>query len=275
MFIEVGPASLVITAERAGKTCDIDGKRVGDYLVTILGDIRDCLPILRQKARKILRAAHMPEAAVKMIDAAKKVDEATLTPMAAVAGTVSEMIRDFIGDSLSDFISVNNGGDIAVRNDTGREVTIGIGDIRTGRTTQYVLKIGSLNAFGIATSGFGGRSLTLGLADIVTVIAENSAVADAAATFICNSVDIVTDKVRRKKASEIDPSTDIPDELVTVRIGGLDEGEIRDALNKGLTTAYRLKEKDVIYDAVLLLKERMVTTIAGDRHIRLEVKDGG
>ncbi|OPY75595.1 MAG: hypothetical protein A4E64_01871 [Syntrophorhabdus sp. PtaU1.Bin058] len=274
MFIEVGPASLVITAERAGKTCDIDGKKVEDYIAAVLGDIRDYLPVLRQKAWKILRTAHMPEAAVKMIDAAKKVDEATLTPMAAVAGTVSEMVRDFIGDSLSDFVSVNNGGDIAVRNDTGREVIIGIGDIRTNRTTPYILKIRGLNTFGIATSGFGGRSLTLGLADIVTVIAENSAVADAAATFICNSVNIATDKVRRKKASEIDPSTDIPDELVTVLIGGLDEGEIREALNKGLTAAYRLKEKDVIYDVVLLLKERMVTTITGDKYIRLEVQDG-
>jgi ApbE superfamily uncharacterized protein (UPF0280 family) len=216
----------------------------------------------------------MRGAAVKMIDAVKKVDEATLTPIAAVAGTVSEMVRDFIGGSISDFVSVNNGGDIAVRNDTGREVRIGIGDIRTGRTTPYVLKITGLNTFGIATSGFGGRSLTLGLADIVTVIAENSAVADAAATFLCNSVNIGTDKVKRKKASEIDPSTDIPDELVTVLIGGLDEGEIQEALNKGLTAASHLKKRDVIYDAVLLLKERMVTTIAGDKHIRLEVEDG-
>ena len=274
MFIEVGPASLVVTAERAGKTCDIDRKKVEDYLATILGDIRDCLPVLRQKAQRILRTAHMPGAAVKMIDAVKKVDEATLTPMAAVAGTISEMVRDFIGGSISDFVSVNNGGDIAVRNDTGREVRIGIGDIRTGRTTPYVLKITGLNTFGIATSGFGGRSLTLGLADIVTVIAENSAVADAAATFLCNSVNIGTDKVKRKKASEIDPSTDIPDELVTVLIGGLDEGEIQEALNKGLTAASHLKKRDVIYDAVLLLKERMVTTIAGDKHIRLEVEDG-
>jgi hypothetical protein len=41
-----------------------------------------------------------------------------------------------------------------------------------------------------------------------------------------------------------------------------------------LTGASHLKKKGVIYDAVLLLKERMVTTIAGDKYIRLEVEDG-
>jgi len=42
-----------------------------------------------------------------------------------------------------------------------------------------------------------------------------------------------------------------------------------------LTAASHLKKKDVIYDAVLLLKKRMVTTIAGDEYIRLEVHNGG
>lgn len=275
MFIEVGPASLVITAERGGKAYDIDRKKVEDYLATILGEIRDCLPVLRQKAHKIQKTTHMPEVVTMMIDAAKEVDEITLTPMAAVAGAVSERMRDLIKTDGPDLITVNNGGDIAVHNVTGREVKIGIGDIKTNRTTPYILKISGLSDFGIATSGFGGRSLTLGLADIVTVIAENSAVADAAATFLCNSVNVETDKVLRKKASEIDPSTDIPDELVTIRIADLSNEEIRVALNKGLTAASHLKKNNIIYDAVLLLKERMVTTIVGDKHIRLEVEDGG
>ncbi len=275
MFIEVGPASLVITLERGGKAYDIGRKRIEDYLAAILGDIRDCLPVLRQKAQRILRPEHMPEVAVKMINAVKRVDEKTLTPMAAVAGTVSEMVRDFIRGEDADLITVNNGGDIAVHNRTVREITIGIGDIRTGRAMPYVLKISGLNDFGIATSGFGGRSLTLGMADIVTVIARSSAVADAAATFLCNRTNVDTDKVLRKKASEIDPSTDIPDELATVSIADLSNEETGQALHKGLTEAYRLKKNDVIYDAVFLLKGRMVTTIAGDEHIRLEVQHGG
>lgn len=275
MFIEVGPASCVITAEKCGKAYDIGRKRIEDYLAAILGDIRDCLPVLRQKAQRILRAEHMPEVAAMMVDAVKKVDEATLTPMAAVAGAVSERMRDLLKTDGADLITVNNGGDIAVHNGTGREVTIGIGDIKTNRTTPYILKISGLSDFGIATSGFGGRSLTLGLADIVTVVAENSAVADAAATFLCNRTNVDTDKVLRKRASEVDPSTDIPDELVTVHIADLSDEEIQEALHEGLMEAYRLKKNSIIYDAVFLLKERMVTTIAGDEYIRLEVQHGG
>ncbi len=275
MFIEVGPASCVINAEKDGKAYDIDRKRAGGYLTTILKEIRDCLPVLRQKAHKIQKTTHMPEVAAMMVDAVKNVDEATLTPMAAVAGAVSERMRDLLKTDGADLITVNNGGDIAVHNGTGREVTIGIGDIKTNRTTPYILKISGLSDFGIATSGFGGRSLTLGLADIVTVIAENGAVADAAATFLCNKTNIDTDKVLRKRASEVDPSTDIPDELVTVHIADLSDEEIQKALHEGLTEAYRLKKNSIIYDAVFLLKERMVTTIAGDEYIRLEVQHGG
>jgi len=275
MFIEVGPASLVISCKKQGIAYETDRGKTEKHLMTILEEIRDCLPVLRQKAYRIHRTAHMPEVAAMMVDAAKKVDEATLTPMAAVAGAVSERMRELLKKDGADLITVNNGGDIAVYNGAGPEITIGIGDIRTGRTTPYVLKISGLSDFGIATSGFGGRSLTLGMADIVTVIARSSAVADAAATFLCNRTNVDTDKVLRKKASEVDPSTDIPDELVTVSIADLSNEETGQALHKGLTEAYRLKKNNVIYDAVFLLKGRMVTTIAGNEHIRLEVQHGG
>lgn len=275
MFLEVGPASLVISCKRQGIICEVDKVEAERHLANILREIRDCLPVLRQRAHRIHKTAHMPEVAAMMVDAVKKVDEATLTPMAAVAGAVSERMRDLLKIDGADLITVNNGGDIAVHNGAGGEVTIGIGDIRTGRTTPYVLKINGHSDFGIATSGFGGRSLTLGLADIVTVVAGSSAVADAAATFLCNRTNVVTDKVLRRKASEVDPSTDIPDELVTVSITDLSNEEVDLALGKGLTEAYRLKKDSIIHDAVFLLKERMVTTIAGDEYIRLEVDNGG
>ena len=43
---------------------------------------------------------------------------------------------------------------------------------------------------GIATSGWRGRSLSLGIADSVTVLAATAAEADAAATMIANAVDV-------------------------------------------------------------------------------------
>ena len=43
---------------------------------------------------------------------------------------------------------------------------------------------------GIATSGWRGRSHSLGIADAVTVLAIDAAAADAAATLIANAVDL-------------------------------------------------------------------------------------
>ena len=43
---------------------------------------------------------------------------------------------------------------------------------------------------GIATSGWRGRSFSLGIADAVTVLAATAAAADAAATMIANAVDL-------------------------------------------------------------------------------------
>ena len=43
---------------------------------------------------------------------------------------------------------------------------------------------------GVATSGWRGRSFSLGIADAVTVLARTGAAADAAATIIANAVDL-------------------------------------------------------------------------------------
>ena len=54
---------------------------------------------------------------------------------------------------------------------------------------------------GIATSGFNGRSFTLGIADSVTVVAASAAAADAAATVVANAVDLDSPAIERRPAS--------------------------------------------------------------------------
>jgi ApbE superfamily uncharacterized protein (UPF0280 family) len=109
------------------------------------------------------------------------------------------------------------------------------------------------------------------LADIVTVIAATGAVADAAATFICNCTNTESDQVVRQKASEIDPLTDIPDDNVTIRIGQLNEKDIMKSLENGLNIAANTKKQKHIYDAIIKIRGHMVTTINGDNPIKLEV----
>jgi ApbE superfamily uncharacterized protein (UPF0280 family) len=274
MFLEIGPASLVIIGEKDGKPWEFERERLVQKVKSILGEIREYLPVLKQKAYRIKNTKHMPDVPRKMVEAVKAIDEASLTPMAAVAGSVADAIKDFLKNEGLDLVSVNNGGDISIFNKKGRGLKIDIGDIHTGESSPYMLNIEQLIDYGLATSGFGGRSFTLGLADSATVIAATGAVADAAATFICNCTNTESDQVVRQIASEIDPLTDIPDDKVTIRIGKLNEEDILNALGNGLNIAANIKNQKHIYDAIVKFRGHMVTTINGDNPIKLEVQNG-
>jgi ApbE superfamily uncharacterized protein (UPF0280 family) len=274
MFIEIGPANLVIIGEKDGEPYEFQKEKLVQKVKSILGEIREFLPVLKQKAYKIKNTKHMPDVPRKMVEAVKAINEASLTPMAAVAGSVADAIKDFLKNEGLDLVSVNNGGDISIFNKKGRGLKIDIGDIHTGESSPYMLNIEQLIDYGLATSGFGGRSFTLGLADSATVIAATGAVADAAATFICNCTNTESDQVVRQIASEIDPLTDIPDDKVTIRIGKLNEEDILNALGNGLNIAANIKNQKNIYDAIVKFRGHMVTTINGDNPIKLEVQNG-
>ena len=73
---------------------------------------------------------------------------------------------------------------------------------------------------GIATSGWRGRSFSLGIADAVTVLAATAAKADAAATIIANAVDLPNHAaITRVPAREIAPDNDLGERLVTRAVG--------------------------------------------------------
>ncbi len=271
MLIDVGPVTLTVSGERDGRPFPFDQAATRAYVEEILADMSGCLPVLKQKAYRIKKTGYLPEVAKRMVDAAKRVDEATLTPMAAVAGAVADLVKEQLGRGGADFISVNNGGDVSVFNRLGRTLTIGIGDISTKSSLPYMLKIEGLRDFGVASSGFGGRSFTLGLADVATVLASSAALADAAATFISNKTVVETGSVLRRKASDLDPSTDIPDGMVTVERGPLPGRIAGMALANGREEAGKLKKTGVIMDAVIVLKGQVTSTIDEKSTLTLEV----
>ncbi|HBE45062.1 MAG TPA: hypothetical protein DDW17_06350 [Deltaproteobacteria bacterium] len=275
MFIEVGPASIVITGEKGGLPYEFHRARVEKVLKQILEEIKDILPVLKQKAYRIKNTVSLPHVARKMVEAVKMVDEETLTPMAAVAGAVSDEIKTFLEKEDCDYLSINNGGDISILSKEGKDIYIGIGQNKKRESIPYRVTIRGLKEFGVATSGFGGRSFTLGIADAVTVFAKTASIADAAATYLCNKTAIESDSVIRRKASEIDPLTDIPDELVTYKRKRLKKSDILQALEKGLVCAKGLKELHCIYNAILLLNGQIVSTIGeGEKNIVMEVQNG-
>ncbi len=108
-------------------------------------------------------------------------------PMAAVAGAIADAVGRKLSDH-SDTVIVENGGDLFIQ--SGSSVNCAL---YAGEESPFAEKIGfSINAprgIGICTSSKTiGHSYSRGRANAVTVIARDSATADAAATAIANRI---------------------------------------------------------------------------------------
>jgi ApbE superfamily uncharacterized protein (UPF0280 family) len=273
LYLEQGPSSLVISARRLRDNREPNGARVLEVLSKLQREIKDALPILRLKAARVVNPRHLPWIARKMVEAACAVAPEELTAMSAVAGAVSDGIKAFLLDEGFELALVNNGGDIAGYSALDETISIGTAR-RPGGPKGPVLKIKGPFEVGIATSGLGGRSLTKGIADFVTVIARDASVADAAATFLCNATGISSPRITRVLAEALDPETDIAGEWVTLERGELERPELEEALHEGLSAARDLKNKDIIMDAVLDVGGLLASTIGPGSRIRLEESYG-
>jgi ApbE superfamily uncharacterized protein (UPF0280 family) len=175
--------------------------------------------------------------------------------MAAVAGAVAEdILAAMLEAAPCRRAYVNNGGDIALHLGAGEVFTI-------ASPAGPVIIRAADEARGIATSGWKGRSFSLGIADSVTVLAHSAATADAAATLIANAVDLPdSPKVKRQPACEIAPDSDLRDRSVTVAVQPLTAAEMAEALARGLRLAENMVSEGHIVAASLLLGGQLATT---------------
>ncbi|TDY20894.1 hypothetical protein B0G81_1069 [Paraburkholderia sp. BL6665CI2N2] len=190
-----------------------------------------------------------------------------ITPMAAVAGSVAdELVTAFAREGISRAF-INNGGDIALYLTEGQQYRVGVfadlasfSAVRLPRDhaldANLTLDAG-LAVRGIATSGWRGRSFSLGIADSVTVLARNAAAADAAATVIANAVNLDHEGILRRPASSLKDDSDLGDMLVTVDVPSLPQPLIDLALARGVETARRLLDQGLIEGAALFLQGRV------------------
>ena len=112
-------------------------------------------------------------------------NRAGVGPMAAVAGAFADELLDKIGRPDSDMF-VENGGDVALRCGKERSVLIYPGGQEFDAKVSVQLPPGR---WGVASSsGKWGHSLSLGKADMVTVVAQDAAAADACATSVTNRI---------------------------------------------------------------------------------------
>lgn len=197
-----------------------------------------------------------------------------VTPMIAVAGAVADHVLAAMLDGRDlQRAYVNNGGDIALYLASGQEFSVALfsAGVHTALHRQSGsaarLQLSAKDAVGgIATSGWQGRSHSLGLADAVTVLARSAAVADVAATLIANAVDLPgCDKVRRLPANALDDASDLGCRPVTVDVGVLTAAERRAALNAGAGVANMLLADGRIIGCYLALQGDLTALPAGNR----------
>ena len=274
LHLHDGPIDLIV--EAFGATAEIDAayRAAATRFINVLDELCAELSLLRQAVRK---DSSFPEGVIarRMAAAVAPYAEWTfITPMAAVAGAVAEEILEAMTSAASvSRAYVNDGGDIALYLGTGQHFVVGMVD-RPDRPSLFGTATldWSQPVRGIATSGWRGRSFSLGIADAVTVLADRAAKADAAATIVANAVDLPGHpSITRVRARNLAPDSDLGDQLVTQGVGELSPTEINSALDAGGTVAQALLSGGFIRSAALRLRgaTRVVGLVPEDQRPRV------
>ncbi|MFM0735504.1 UPF0280 family protein [Paraburkholderia sediminicola] len=268
-----GPIDLILSAD--GEPLAVQAAyeacwaRFSDVLPELVGELR----LLRQPVPSNAAygdCALQGPVARRMWSACQPHCARYITPMAAVAGSVAdELITAFAREGISRAF-INNGGDIALYLTKGQQYRVGVfADLAEASGAKLPGDL-ALDANltlddatpirGVATSGWRGRSFSLGIADSVTVLARNAATADAAATVIANAVNLDDAGIVRRPASSLKDDSDLGEMLVTVDVPSLPQPLIDLALARGVDAAQRLQKQGLIEGAALFLQGRVRVT---------------
>ena len=255
LHLQHGPIDLIIEAWGERKEVEIAYQQaiarfddVLEVLVQELVQLRtplcDVHPLLRGPVARRMLAACWPHRAIY------------ITPMAAVAGAVAdEILQAMLSERDLHKAYVNNGGDIALHLAQGEALILGVvNDVDNPAIDAAVTLDASMPVRGLATSGWRGRSQSLGIADAVTVFAADAAAADAAATMVANAVNIEYPTINRMPACALRADSDLGDLPVTASVGALPASVRADALARGRERARELQRQGLIYAAYLALQ---------------------
>jgi ApbE superfamily uncharacterized protein (UPF0280 family) len=267
-----GPMDLIIQAEGDAHALAAAHEGAWRRFACLLQELVDELPALRTPVSA--RGAACPlrgPVAQRMWRACRPFSAGFITPMAAVAGAVAQEILAAYAREGVVRAWVNNGGDIALHLGPGASVSVGVVcDIASfdaaqphtgGEHLDGRLRVDSiLPVRGIATSGWRGRSQTLGIADSVTVLARTAAEADAAATVVANAVNVDDERISRRPAWEVRDDSDLGDLAVTVDVPPLPQEQVRRALTRGLQKAQELQAQGLLWGALLACQGQYAAT---------------
>ena len=258
LHLQHGPIDLLIVAEGEGAEVRAAYAQARAALEGVLEGLVAELPTLRRDVRVINGdAAGVSSQVARSMMRAVTHHEGFVTPMAAVAGAVADhVLAAMRAERRLSKAMVNNGGDVALWLDSDETATVGVGDMREDGVTVRPVTLSALDGIGgIATSGWRGRSHSLGIADYVTVFAKDAATADVAATLIANAVDLPgSPKVTRRPATDLSPDSDLGARSVTVAVDPLSDAEAQAAVAAGRALAKHMASHDLIVQTVIGLQ---------------------
>lgn len=251
LHLQHGPIDLIIGADgdRAGAFAAARA-RFETVLEELVGDLR-----LLKSPMALTSPRAQGGIAQQMQNAVRPHCARFVTPMAAVAGAVADaMLLAITSTTDVQRAYVNNGGDIAIHLDAGQSFSMAMASVE-GHALGHIRINADDGISGIATSGAGGRSLSLGIAESVTVLAKTAAAADVAATLIANAVNLPGHPaITRRPATDIQDDSDLGEQLVSVKCGALSRTDIHHALRNGQIVTEKMLEANLIHAASLSLQ---------------------
>jgi ApbE superfamily uncharacterized protein (UPF0280 family) len=122
-------------------------------------------------------------------------------PMAAVAGSVAQSVATALRERVADVL-VENGGDLYMYSTRERRVAL-LADPASGARLGLRLESKMFPLSVCSSSSTIGHSLSLGRGELVTVLADGGALADAAATALCNMLNSERDLDRVLETAQV------------------------------------------------------------------------
>lgn len=281
LHFQHGPIDIVIGADGDAAAVQAAHESAWARFTTVLSELVAELPLLRRPVQGPcpLRG----RIAQRMWCACRPHHTDFITPMAAVAGAVAQELIGCYRQPGVRRAWVNNGGDIALHLAPGQSLRVGLfADLARldARQLQRGLALdgrfvvtAEMPVRGIATSGWRGRSFSLGIADSVTVLAATAAQADAAATMIANAVNVDAPGIERQPAQALKDDSDLGDMPVTVQVPVLSPAHRHSALQAGLQRARDLQARGVIVAAALVCQGELVHTALATPHLESDLAE--
>jgi ApbE superfamily uncharacterized protein (UPF0280 family) len=268
-----GPIDIVLQIDGDSNACEHALQTAWQRFETVLPELVREWPGLRRPVGELHDHRFDSVVARRMHLAASELAWASadgfITPMAAVAGSVAQEVLQALALPGVDRAYVNNGGDIALHLQRGEWRMGVVSQMAQALATDAASELVTDGQFvisaempvrGVATSGWQGRSFSLGIADSVTVLAATAAQADVAATLIANAVIIDHPAIQRRAANSLRDDSDLGERLVTVDVPSLAPAQVEQALQLGLDCAHAMQARGQVLAVFLCCQGRTAVT---------------